>query len=302
MKKLAVILIFTILFLCSCGVTPDETEEVTDDAVTANTEILFSATEFESVYDTDLRATWFCVPGTDSGLFLRILAYDSGAVSLRVLCTDADQISYSDKTYKIKDGDESVNGELLTVLRGIADGGACSVGNRDITDKERSAIKLSLDLYDAAYGKPYGHETKSEASDEPDSENGYNVFENEKFEIKYPDQFSKTYENGILTLSTGIDKPRTVSIKHVDTVFSSAISEPESVKKNVSSQGGVLASDIIKTNIGGRTAYMYTYGKNNMYITLYYIDADSGTYIITAGSYDKNDTVNDTVISTFKQK
>ena len=258
MKKLTVIFILTLLLLCSCGTAPDETEAVTE-ADAADTAVLFSAAGFERVYDEDLRATWICLPKTDEGLFLRILAYDGGDVSLRVICTDGDEISHSGKTYEIKDKDVYANEELLTVLRSVADGGDCTVGKRDITQKEREEMKLVLDLYDAAFGKPYGHETNSDPADESGTENGYRIYENDQYEIKYTYQFSKEYENGILTLSSGVDKPRTISIKHVDTAFSSAAAGEENVIKNVSSQGGELVSGIVKTSIGGRTAYTYTY-------------------------------------------
>ncbi|MBR6921815.1 MAG: hypothetical protein IKH51_06445, partial [Clostridia bacterium] len=90
MKKLFVILLSLLLLLCSCdNATPDVSETETEPAVTADTDLLLSAAGFETVYDENLGATWVYRPEIDSGLFARILVYNDGQTSFRVICTEA---------------------------------------------------------------------------------------------------------------------------------------------------------------------------------------------------------------------
>ena len=312
MKKLFVIFISLLLLLYSCenSISADTSAET--DAVTADTEILFSAAGFETVYDESLGATWIYRPEVDSGLFARILVYDGGQTSLRVICTEAPSpggdlagkpaFEYDGDLYVIRDGDEAINDALMSALQGIADGGGCKVGDREITDKERDCLSATVALYKASYGEPYDVETKTADDTEADEGNGYRVYSNEKFSIKYPDSFTAKNEDGVLTLSSDAKKPRTVVIDHTDTVFSSALADEGSVSDRVSKQGGKLISAVTKTEINGQVAYTYCCVKDEMYITQYITDGVDTTYIITTGSYEKNDQLTESVVSTFQLK
>lgn len=311
MKKLFVILLSLLLLLCSCkSVTPDETGTETEPAVTADADLLLSAAGFETVYDENLGATWVYRPEVSSGLFARILVYNDGKTSLRVICTEAPSFDtgdlagipafeYGSGLYAITDGDEAANDALMSALQGIANGGDCKVGDREITDEERKCLSAVITLYKAACGEPYDVETKSGDISE-EEENGYKVYSCEEYSIKYPNSFSAVKEEDVVIITSGTKNPRTVSIKYTDTVFSPVIAEEEAVSKTVSEQGAELVSGITGTSIGGNIAYTFSYKKDGMYLTQYYIDGGKGTYIITSGSYEKNDALTDNIISTFK--
>ena len=312
MKKQIIIFLSLILLLCSCnnGIPADTDTGITEEVTVVDTGILLSAAGFETVYDENLGATWVYRPEIDSGLFARILVYDDGQTSLRVICTEAPSFDTTDLAgipafeyggglYVIKDGDEAVNDALMSALQGIANGGACKVGDREITNEERDCLSAVITLYKASYGEPHEIETKSgDVSEE--EENGYRIYSCEEFSVKYPNSFSASKENDTLIITSGTKNPRTVSIKHTDTVFSHVIAEEEAVSKTVSEQGGELTSDITKTSVGGNTAYTFSYKKNDMYLSQYYIDGGKGTYIITSGSYEKNDALTGSIISTFR--
>lgn len=314
MKKLFVILLSLFLLLCSCdNATPDVSETETEPAVTADTDLLLSAAGFETVYDENLGATWVYRPEVASGLFARILVYNDGQTSFRVICTEAPSLDmgdlagipvfeYGNCIYAVRNGDEAVNDALMSALQGIANGGDCKVGDREITDEERECLSKTIALYKAAYGEPYSVETSEKSTDTERDGSGYRVYECDGYSIKYPNSFTASEEDGVLILTSGIKKPRTVSVKHTDTVFSPVITEEEAVSETLTDLGAELVSDVKKTTVGGQAAYTFSCKKDDMYLTLYYVDGGKGVYVITSGSYDKNDSSTDSIISTFKIK
>ena len=145
MKKLLSLLLALLLLLCSCGGAETEVQNKDPDAaVTADAEILLSAAGFENVYDENLKATWVYRADAENGFFTRILIYNTGRVSFRIVCTDAGYFEYNGSTYEIKDGDMSADADMTDILQRIADGGECKIGERDITEKEREALSDTL--------------------------------------------------------------------------------------------------------------------------------------------------------------
>lgn len=298
MKRFLIALFASVLLLCSCKKASVVTEPATEAVVTADTEIFLSAAGFENVYDESLDAVWIYRPEVTDGFYTRILVYSGEKISFRVLCTDASYFEYNGKKYEIKDNDVSADKSMIRALQSIANGGKCSIGSREITEAERNALSATLELYNAAYnGTPY-----SERSAVKTDANGNAVYECDGFTISYPVGFNAYEKNGELIITSDTEKAATVSIKHIDTVFSPVLSDKESVKKNVEEQGGKLISEMTGTTIGTKSAYVYKYEKDGIYITQYFADGGTGTYILTAGSYDKDDTVPESVISTFEVK
>ena len=301
MKKFLSLLFALLLLLCSCGGGKTEESTITEYVPeTADTGILFSAAGFENVYDEELGATWIYRAGIESGFFTRILVYNSGNVSLRIICTDALSFEYGGVTYEIKDGDMSADKNMINVLQNIADGGECKIDVRYITEEEREALSDMLRLYKASYAGIYEGETKSVSDVDPEKKT--RIYESDKYSIKYPSGYTAEENDGSLTITSNSKESSYISIRYTDADFSPVIADKESVKNNVTAQGGKLISDITKTSLNGSAAYKYCYVINGVYITQYLADGGRGTYIITAGTYEKNDIVAETIVYTFKLK
>lgn len=285
MKRFLILLFAASLLLCSCGKKPDDTT-VTAAPVTADTEIIFSAAGFDSVYDETLKATWVYKSDVTSGLFARLLVYGPDSVSLRVICTDAEYFEYNGKKYDIKDGDTAADKKMIRALDAVSSGADCKVGERAITDEERKALASVLSLYNASFsGTPYGEGTKS-ADTALTGDDGNRVYFCAEFTVKYPATYELREADGEILISSVSGEPGTVSIKREDTAFSPVLADGEAVKRNVENQGGTLKEQISAVKINGRAAYKYSYEKDKMFITQYFVDGGDKTYIITAGSYD----------------
>lgn len=308
MKKLFILLFSVLLLLCSCRggntvITDDASDTSANAPTTADVNVFSAAKGFDKIYDEKLNALWVYKAQPKIGLLTRIIVYDSNKITFRVLCTDSAIIEYNGKSYEIKDGGTIADAEMLSALKNIAEGGACRIGERDITNEERLALSDTLKLYDAAFGETYSIETESITDIETEEdESGDLVYNGDGFSIKYPSSFHAEYDNGILTIISGTRKLRTVTVRRSSAVFSPLLADKEDVEKNIAENGGQMISEIIETTVDKQTAYRFRYLKDGVYIIQYFIDGGDSTYIMTAGSYDEYDTIPDKIISTFKLK
>ncbi len=306
MKRLLIIISVLLLILCSCGYEePDYTwnsitttvPEVTAEPV--DLDILSRLHEFTSVYDEVLDAEWITYGDISGGFFARVVYYGDKDASLHLFCTEAEKFTHDNVNYAIPGGDAAVNGDMLAVLSDIADGGSCSFGGREITEKEREALKNTVLLYKASsYIKRTDHIDPAGIGTD---ENGDGVFDNGEYTIRFPSSFDPSYDGEKLTVISGTRRLRAVSVVRSDKAFSSNIADRDAVIQNIG-KDAVLLTDITEVRVGGALAYRYTYEKNGLYITQFYVDGNGKTYVLTGASYDRNDKIPANIISTFKIK
>ena len=310
MKRYAAFAFALCLLLCSCTdgakittAPGTETGIETEAAVTADTSVFSDAAGFEYVYDEKLDAAWVTAEGAE-GFFVRILVYSPEKLSVRVICEGCDSFGCGGKTYAVNGGDVFAGDDMIAALRTVAAGGACTVGDREITEHERELLDRTLKLYDAAYGAPYVIDKKTAGVGVPVSvdEDGSAVYDGETYTIKFPSVFKAELDGGVLTVYSGSYNLRAASVKYTETQFSPGIADQSSVEKTVAALGGTVVSGVSETKIGGRSAYEYCYEKDGIYITQIYVQSDHGTYILTGASYDKDDAIPKNILSTLRLK
>ncbi|MBO4868554.1 MAG: hypothetical protein J5585_02450 [Clostridia bacterium] len=307
MKKLALLLLIPLL-LCSCRRGPDKpvetdttAETVTEPAVTADLELLDSARGFVRVHDDELDAEWITPEGA-SGLFARILVYGADKISFRVILEGGGDLVCGENTYAITGGDVLADEALLSVIRAIASGTLATAAGREVTESERGLLKKTVELYDAALGKPYIIDTASDPGPETTVSDGVAVYECAGYLIKFPSSFLITEDDGGITIVSDTHRLRTVRVAVSDSPFNENINDPEAVESTVSSLGGTLISNVVELKIGGRNAYAYSYEKDGVFIRQYFVDGGQVTYILTGASYDGGDEIPKNIISTFQVK
>ena len=306
MKRFLIPAFVLCLLLCSCEYEyPDDTrygvqttaEEVTEEPV--DTEILSHLSEFTSIYDEVLDAEWITYGDRSSGFFTRIVYYTDKDASLRLFCTEADKFTHGGVSYAIPDGDTGINDKTLVILSEIADGGDCIFGGRDITEKEREALKNTILLYKASsYIRKADY---IDAAGIGTDEDGNSVFENAEYVIKFPSSFSPSFDGEKLTVISGTRRLRAVSVVRSDKAFSTNIADKDAVIQSIG-EDAVLLTEIEELRVGGAEAYRFAYEKNGLYVIQYFVDGNGKTYILTGASYDGNDRIPANIISTFKIK
>ena len=307
-KFLLAIVLLTVFspLLCSCRRGPHytettEPETVTEtEAVTADAGLILSAAGFTVIHDGSLGADRVIPDAGTDGLYAYLLVYDEKKISLRVALEGGGSVEYGGKSYEISNGDMLADDALIFVIRGIADGKEAAVNGRAVTDAERETLGNTVRLYDAAYGAPYIIDRKEGSTLPVNTDgNGDRVYECEKYLIRFPSSFEASLKDGTLTLTASAGRMRTVSVTYAETPFNVNLGDAEAAGITVRNTGGTMTSPPAETHVGGKRAYRLSYEKDGVYLIQYFIDGGEGTYILTGGSYEKNDDIPKNIISTF---